>query len=163
MSAAMRARETDSTEGAQQAVDVDPDVRARLAALGYVGTFVAARSRQALVLADPKDKIDLFNLMTDAREKLQDAREAPAGVEMLQRVVAKDPQVVDAWLLLGNEYARQGHYDRALARLRKSGARLVGIGWAPQRLTEEIPADDWDIPLDAFASSDGIELFGRDA
>ena len=57
----------------------------------------------------------------------------------------------------------KGHYDRALARLRKSGARLVGIGWAPQRLTEEIPADDWDIPLDAFASSDGIELFGRDA
>jgi 5-formyltetrahydrofolate cyclo-ligase len=57
----------------------------------------------------------------------------------------------------------KGHYDRALARLRKSGARLVGIGWAPQRLTEEIPADDWDIPLDAFASSDGIELFGREA
>ena len=120
MSAAMRAPETDSTEGAQQAVDVDPDVRARLAALGYVGTFVAARSRQALVLADPKDKIDLFNLMTDAREKLQDAREAPVGVEMLQRVVAKDPQVLDAWLLLGNEYARQGHYDRALAQYRRA-------------------------------------------
>ena len=53
----------------------------------------------------------------------------------------------------------KGHYDRALGRLRKGGARLVGVGWAPQRLTEEIPADEWDVPLDAFASPDGIELF----
>ena len=56
----------------------------------------------------------------------------------------------------------KGHYDRALARLKKSGAKLVGIGWPLQRLPETIPADDWDVPLDAFASADGIELFGRD-
>ena len=120
MSASMRTRESDSTEGVPKAVDVDPEVRARLAALGYVGTFVAAPSRQESALADPKDKIDLFNLMTDAREKLQDAREAPAGVEMLQRVVAKDPQVIDAWLLLGNEHAKHGQYDRALAQYRRA-------------------------------------------
>jgi 5-formyltetrahydrofolate cyclo-ligase len=54
----------------------------------------------------------------------------------------------------------KGHYDRALARLKKSGAKLVGIGWTPQRLTEDIPADEWDIPLHAFASPDGLELFG---
>jgi 5-formyltetrahydrofolate cyclo-ligase len=55
----------------------------------------------------------------------------------------------------------KGHYDRALVRLRKSGARLVGVGWPLQRLTETIPADDWDIPLDAFASPDGLEVFPR--
>ena len=49
--------------------------------------------------------------------------------------------------------------DRALIHLRKSGARLVGVGWPIQRLTEAIPADDWDVPLDAFASPDGLELF----
>jgi 5-formyltetrahydrofolate cyclo-ligase len=54
----------------------------------------------------------------------------------------------------------KGHYDRALIHLRKSGARLVGIGWPIQRLAEAIPADDWDVPLDAFASPDGLELFG---
>jgi 5-formyltetrahydrofolate cyclo-ligase len=53
----------------------------------------------------------------------------------------------------------KGHYDRALARLKKGGARLIGIGWPVQRLAETIPADEWDIPLDAFASPDGIELF----
>ena len=55
----------------------------------------------------------------------------------------------------------KGHYDRALARLKKSKARLIGVGWALQRLTETIPTDEWDVPLDAFASPDGLELFQR--
>jgi 5-formyltetrahydrofolate cyclo-ligase len=55
----------------------------------------------------------------------------------------------------------KGHYDRALVSLKKSRARLIGIGWPLQRLTETIPADDWDIPLDAFASPDGLELFTK--
>ena len=55
----------------------------------------------------------------------------------------------------------KGHYDRALIGLRKSKARLVGVGWPIQRLSEAIPADEWDVPLDAFASPDGIEIFKR--
>ena len=55
----------------------------------------------------------------------------------------------------------KGHYDRALVRLKKSGARLVGVGWAMQRLTEVIPADEWDVPLDAFASPEGLEVLRR--
>jgi len=53
----------------------------------------------------------------------------------------------------------KGHYDRALARLRKAGAKLLGVGWALQRIEEAIPADEWDIPLDGFASPDGVEWF----
>jgi choline-sulfatase len=103
-----------------KATDVDPDVRARLAALGYVGTFVSTASTPATGLADPKDKIELFNLITDAREKLQDGHEAEAGIEMLRRVAAKDPQVIDAWLLLGNEFAQQGKYELALSNYRRA-------------------------------------------
>ena len=55
----------------------------------------------------------------------------------------------------------KGHYDRALIGLRKSKARLVGVGWPLQRLTETIPADGWDVPLDAFASPEGVEIFKR--
>ena len=55
----------------------------------------------------------------------------------------------------------KGHYDRALVGLKKSKARLIGVGWPIQRLTETIPADEWDVPLDAFASPDGIEIFKR--
>jgi 5-formyltetrahydrofolate cyclo-ligase len=55
----------------------------------------------------------------------------------------------------------KGHYDRALVSLKKNGARLIGVGWAMQRLTETIPGDPWDMPLDGFASPDGLELFSR--
>jgi 5-formyltetrahydrofolate cyclo-ligase len=53
----------------------------------------------------------------------------------------------------------KGHYDRALIHLKKLGARLVGVGWPLQRLADVIPADDWDIPLNGFASPDGLEWF----
>jgi len=53
----------------------------------------------------------------------------------------------------------KGHYDRALVHLKKMGAKLIGVGWPLQRLADTIPADDWDVPLDAFASPDGIEVF----
>ena len=55
----------------------------------------------------------------------------------------------------------KGHYDRALTGLRKAGARLIGIGWPLQRLADTIPADAWDVPLNAFASPDGVEYFGQ--
>jgi 5-formyltetrahydrofolate cyclo-ligase len=55
----------------------------------------------------------------------------------------------------------KGHYDRALARLKKNRARLVGVGWPIQQVADTIPADPWDIPLDAFASPEGVEWFGQ--
>ncbi|HET6536434.1 MAG TPA: 5-formyltetrahydrofolate cyclo-ligase [Sphingomicrobium sp.] len=55
----------------------------------------------------------------------------------------------------------KGHYDRVLAGLKKSGTRLIGVGWPLQRLTEVIPADEWDVPLDGFASPEGVILFGQ--
>ena len=53
----------------------------------------------------------------------------------------------------------KGHYDRAARELRQSGGLLIGIGWAVQMLDEQIPADAWDLPLDGFASPDGLEMF----
>ena len=55
----------------------------------------------------------------------------------------------------------KGHYDRALIGLRKSGARLIGVGWPMQRLSQTIPGDEWDVPLDGFASPEGLEVFTR--
>ena len=55
----------------------------------------------------------------------------------------------------------KGHYDRVIGRLKRSGARLIGIGWPVQRLEDTIPADPWDVHLDAFASPEGLEWFGR--
>lgn len=55
----------------------------------------------------------------------------------------------------------KGHYDRVIARLKRSGARLIGVGWPLQRLEDTVPADPWDVKLDAFASPNGLEWFGR--
>jgi 5-formyltetrahydrofolate cyclo-ligase len=48
----------------------------------------------------------------------------------------------------------QGHYDRALQALRADGPGpyLIGIAWDAQISEEAIPADPWDIPLDAIAT-----------
>ena len=53
----------------------------------------------------------------------------------------------------------KGHYDRALGHLKKSGAKLIGVGWSMQRIDTVIPCDPWDIPLHGFASPDGYEDF----
>ena len=50
----------------------------------------------------------------------------------------------------------KGHYDRVLARLKRKDTRLIGVGWAHQMIDEVIPADEWDVTLDTFASPDGI-------
>jgi 5-formyltetrahydrofolate cyclo-ligase len=51
----------------------------------------------------------------------------------------------------------KGHYDRVLAPYRRKGAQLIGVGWAVQRISDEIPHDPWDVPLDGFASPEGFE------
>ena len=53
----------------------------------------------------------------------------------------------------------KGHYDRVLGKLREHGAYLIGVGWQVQKLEGELPRDSWDVPLDGFASPDGLETF----
>src|SRR5262249_41368171 len=104
----------ESTPDIPSTHDPDPDARARLAALGYVGTFVPMATVTRNELADPKDKIELFNLVITARERLQDNHDSDAGLEALRTVVAKDPRVIDAWLLMANEYSRRREFTKAL-------------------------------------------------
>lgn len=51
-----------------------------------------------------------------------------------------------------------GHYDRAFALL--PAARRIGLAWACQEV-EALPADPWDMPLDAIATE--REWITRDA
>jgi choline-sulfatase len=109
-----------STATAKTAIDVDPEARERLAALGYVGTFVATTSSDRQGLSDPKDKIQLFNLMTQARETARHDKESDEGLRALQRVVDEDPKVIDAWFMMGNEYYRRHEYTKAIDRYKRA-------------------------------------------
>ncbi len=47
----------------------------------------------------------------------------------------------------------QGHYDRALAAVRAAGPVMtIGLAWPGQIADSALPADPWDIPLDAIAT-----------
>jgi len=113
MAAVLKAIETNGGRDVRPVVDVDPDARARLAALGYIGTFAPTRSGGGL-LADPKDKIELFNLIITARERLHDEHDSEGGLKALREVLSKDAEVIDAWVMMGTEYSRRREFPRAL-------------------------------------------------
>jgi len=117
---ALEQRMSSTAAAPKTAVEVDPDARARLAALGYVGTFVTALAPDRAGLADPKDKIQLFNLMTQAREVARHDKESDEGLHALERVIAEDPKVIDAWFMLGNEYYRRRQFARAIEQFKRA-------------------------------------------
>jgi arylsulfatase A-like enzyme/Tfp pilus assembly protein PilF len=103
-----------------KAETVDPETRARLASLGYVSSFVATSSDPEVARADPKDKIALFNLMSEAQDLREDASAADRRIALLRQVVADDPNVIDAWFNLGNAHYRAGKHADAIGFFTKA-------------------------------------------
>lgn len=100
----------------QEAVEVDPEAKARLAALGYVGSFVktAIEDVERTKLADPKDKVHLFNKISQARDISKDEGSFGEVVRILREILAEDPNVMDAWFMLGNVHASHGKPEQAI-------------------------------------------------
>ena len=118
----MEAHFKSSAQPKSQAVEIDPDAKARLAALGYVGSFVASLPEDGsrAGLADPKDKVHLFNKITAARDLGKDESELPAAMAMLEAVLKEDPKVIDAWFTLGNMAARRGRQEEAIGHFKRA-------------------------------------------
>ena len=107
------------------AADVDPEARERLAALGYVGTFVASASDPRTGRADPKDKIGLFNKLNEATDISREREDDPEGsfkrvVTLLSDVIQEDPQVIDAWFMRGTKYLSHGDLEKAVADFKQT-------------------------------------------
>jgi arylsulfatase A-like enzyme/Tfp pilus assembly protein PilF len=100
--------------------DVDPEVRARLAALGYVGSFVATANDPRTTRADPKDKFALFNLLGEARDLAPAKGSFPKVTAILRKVLAEDPQVIDAWFSLGNAYFKERRHREAIEYFKRA-------------------------------------------
>jgi len=138
MSARLRSLEqrlTASASSARAPAEIDPDTRDRLASLGYVGTFVAGDTEKRSALADPKDKIELFNLITHARDLSRHDKNSDEAIKSLLEVTRQDPKVIDAWFMLGNEYYRKRQFTQAIdsykqALALKSDYDLVVINMA---------------------------------
>jgi choline-sulfatase len=127
MIAQLRTLESGFTKvvAAMPAADVDPEARERLAALGYVGTFVANASDPRTGRADPKDKIGLFNKLNEATDVSKDRDDDAEGsfthvITLLTEVIREDPQVIDAWFMRGTKYLAHGDLEKAVEDFKKT-------------------------------------------
>ena len=98
---------------------VDEETRQRLAALGYVGTFTDPGRIQSKALANPKDKIGVFNELSRAREIGLEGDSGEA-VRIIRSIIATDPDITDAHFSLGNVFFKAGRYEEALDAFRRA-------------------------------------------
>jgi arylsulfatase A-like enzyme/tetratricopeptide (TPR) repeat protein len=130
-----------------QAANLDKDTMERLTALGYIGAPVSAK--QALgpsgVLADPKDKLAVFNAVTHAGELFLKNEYAAAAAE-LEGVVRNEPPIPQAMLVLSNCYVELGRIGEAKvvldALLKADPESVQGLITLANILLEEKKDDD---------------------
>jgi len=101
---------------------IDPDAEERLAALGYVSGSVSLKTIDQPARGDPKDKIELYNLMKEAgalsfEGKLEEA------VATVKHALAKDPEIVEGYMLLGNFLSKLKRPQEAISAYRDGLAR----------------------------------------
>jgi arylsulfatase A-like enzyme/Flp pilus assembly protein TadD len=100
---------------------LDDETRARLASLGYVSAKPLTESR---ALADPKDRIGLYDALNDPELKSLEPGDRPAfgdALARLRRVVEEEPTIPRAYVLYGELLLKAGDREGA----EKTFARLA--------------------------------------
>ncbi len=98
---------------------VDEETREKLAALGYVGSFTSSSKLAGQKLADPKDKIGIFNELSRAREAGM-AGDFDEAVRTIEAILRDDPTISDAHFSLGNVLYKARRFPEALASFKRS-------------------------------------------
>jgi tetratricopeptide (TPR) repeat protein len=98
---------------------IDNDSLIKLQALGYIGSFRTSEKGRGNRLADPKDKIELYNDIKMAQflvteEKMEQAENA------IRNVLERDPSVLEARYILGNIFSKQEKYEEAIEEYTKA-------------------------------------------
>jgi len=94
---------------------VDEEEAKKLASLGYVTMTTAGGG----ALPDPKDEIGTLEQLKRGLGLLAGGRTAES-VETLEKLLAKNPRLVDAWEAYAQGLARLGRADEAVAAIRKT-------------------------------------------
>ena len=90
-----------------------------LTALGYVGSDSSGQSTDPLQGADPKDKIEISNILQDGIIAVEDGRYAQA-IPLLQHVLQDSPLVSVAYIQLGIALRKVGRPSDAAVPLRQA-------------------------------------------
>jgi arylsulfatase A-like enzyme/tetratricopeptide (TPR) repeat protein len=109
---------TGSSRQAPKAV-VDPTAQEKLAALGYVSGGPPVKADSPGAGADPKDKIEVSNMVHRANSERENGRFKEAAV-LLQQVVAKEPGLTGMYAKLGDNLLDLKDYQQAVPVLRKA-------------------------------------------
>ncbi|MFN7966796.1 MAG: sulfatase-like hydrolase/transferase [Acidobacteriota bacterium] len=138
-------------------VEEDEETLSRLASLGYVGTVSAPIDASFRELPDPKDRIEVYNLMNHARELLKEEKDEQARV-LFEQVLQLDHKTIDAWYLIGNTYYKARRWREAGEYYRKTLALRADHDYAmiglADTLTAEGKLDDAVLGYERFLKSD---------
>jgi choline-sulfatase len=110
-----RKKTASSTEAAKPRVD--PELVEKLAALGYVASSGKTSDPSAASTTDPKDKIEIVNVLRAALLQVDDLRYKEA-VPVIEEVQKKEPGIPITYLALGNAFSWLKDYDKALPQLK---------------------------------------------
>jgi tetratricopeptide (TPR) repeat protein len=148
--------------------DISSEDRARLAALGYVGT--GSGTPLALPgdrLPDPKDKIGVLAKYQRAQELAGQYRWADA-IAAYREVLADDPKMLDVWSQLAQAYVRTGRsaeavgaYRRVIERNAKDAGSLIGAGGELLRMGRFDEAQKYGELAVSVAPALGHELLAK--
>ncbi len=123
-------------------VEEDEETLRKLAALGYVGSMGdVAAGKSFRELPDPKDRLEVYNLMTRAREELSTGR-LNESIATYDQVLARDSEVIDAWFGRGNAKFQQRQWAAAAADFRQTLARRADHDYAMIGLADTLVATD---------------------
>ncbi len=113
-------QKTSTTKDAPKVV-ADPGLQERLNALGYIASDSANQAMPGIkdTGADPKDKVDVVNLLHRA-EMLREETHFKESVPLLEQVIALEPNLPITYLQLGTSLTVLKEYEKAVPVLRKA-------------------------------------------
>ena len=113
-------QKTSATKEAPK-VTADPGLQERLNALGYVATDSSSQAMPGIkdTGADPKDKVEVVNLLHRAEMAKEDMR-FQESVPLLEKVIALEPNLPITYLQLGTALSSLKNYEKAVPILRKA-------------------------------------------
>jgi choline-sulfatase len=111
-----------SDQRAPERTNLDASTRERLAALGYTGNVVDVK--EGARLPDPKEKVEVYALITSAKAAANAGRLQEAIAQM-RAVVRQDPDIMDAHVGLGDWLVRSRQPAAAVAAYKRALALKV--------------------------------------
>jgi choline-sulfatase len=115
------------------AAKLDPEQAEKLRALGYVGGDAGQGHEGKIGGTDPKDRIEVANLMHDGILEVEQG-EYQSAILKLERVLQTEPDSAIAYVQLGTAWTRLKDYEKALPILQKAVELKADSGLAQYEL-----------------------------